>query len=120
MISGNAARDGDPHRGWFVGQFLPEGSPLKNPDIEVKWGIEPAGRTKASAGVNKVSKTLAILIKGTFIMNVDGKEIVLKEPGDYVYHEAGEVHTWQAVTDCVVLTVRWPSVADDQVRVSAD
>lgn len=114
MITGNAARDGDAYRGWFVGQFMPEDSPLKNNDVEVKWGIEPAGRTKAGAGVNRVGKTLTILVSGTFTMRINGQTITLEQPGDYVYHEPGEAHTWHAVTDSVVLTVRWPSVQNDQ------
>ena|SRR5690349_3710400 len=114
MVTGNAAEAGKNTRGWFTGQFLPEGSPLKNSDVEVKWGFEPAGTTKAGAGVNKVAKTLTVLVSGTFELHINDQKVVLQNPGDFVYFEPGEPHTWHAVTDSTVMSVRWPSIQNDQ------
>lgn len=114
MISGNAYQAGKDRRGWFVGQFLADDSPLKTDDVEIKWGVIKAGTTKAGAGVNNVAKTLTILIDGDFVMRVHSTDIPMRKQGDYVFTEPGEPHTWRAIANSTVLTVRWPSMKNDQ------
>ena len=49
--SGNAARDAEPFRGWFVGHFVPSELGLRSTDaVEVKWGTHALGDTRARVG----------------------------------------------------------------------
>jgi hypothetical protein len=49
---GNAAADGDQYRGWLLGHFIdPAAHGIRHTgDLEVKWGIHPAGQTRPAAG----------------------------------------------------------------------
>ena len=49
---GNAAQDGDQYRGWLLGHFIdPAAHGIRHTtDLEVKWGIHPAGQTRPAAG----------------------------------------------------------------------
>ncbi|MCP4714629.1 MAG: signal peptidase I [Deltaproteobacteria bacterium] len=119
---GNAA---DPeiqenHNGWFIGHFIND-IQRSTPDVEVKWGIHRAGDTKEKLALNEFAKTMSVLISGKFhLLFRKGsvkKEIPLERPGDYVLWDAGVAHGWHAVEDSTVLTVRWPSLAGDQLIV---
>lgn len=120
VTTGNAVTDGE--RGWFVGQFVPpEGGLRRRDDFEMKWGVHRKGERKTGSwAVNAVSTTLTILIDGegfNLRFRVAGveREARLRKRGDYVIWDAGVAHTWHAPSDCIVLTVRCPSVAADQV-----
>ena len=87
----------------------------------MKWGIHPEGERKVGEwALNELSTTFSILIEGEFLLwfKVDGevREVHLKDRGDYVIWDPGVGHTWEAPVDCVVLTIRCPSVDGDQVR----
>ncbi len=118
---GNANRDGK--RGWFVGQFVaPELGLRHRHDVEIKWGVHPRGESRPGAWVSyKVATSIVVLIKGEILIRVrDGGEVedvVLAMEGDYIIMPPIIEHLWEALTDCVVLTVRCPSVADDQRQV---
>ena len=118
---GNANRDGK--RGWFVGQFVASELGLRHrDDVEIKWGVHPRGEARPGSWVSyKVATTIVVLIRGEILIRVrDGGEIddvLLAMEGDYIILPPIVAHTWEALTDCVVLSVRCPSVADDQVEV---
>ena len=120
---GNAIPDAK--QGWFIGQFLPEsGGRRRRQDFEMKWGIHPKGERKTGEwAFNKVSTTLSILLKGEFIIwfRIKGEvhEARLQERGDYVIWDAGVAHTWEAQSNCVVLTIRCPSVEGDHMNADA-
>ncbi len=79
MKMGNAGVDGEARRGWFFGHFIPEG-PLHSTDVELKWGVHPAGEKRESFHASDPQvMTLAILIKGKFKANFEGKEFLWKE-----------------------------------------
>ncbi|GAB0494382.1 hypothetical protein MMPV_005675 [Pyropia vietnamensis] len=44
-----------------------------------------------------------------------GRVVDLVNEGDYVLWAPGVAHTWVAVEDSAVVTVRWPSLGGDQV-----
>lgn len=102
------------HRGWVMGHFMEEGSPFKTESFEIKWGRHQAGEHKEIAAHNDTAKSLAILIRGEFVVSFGDKEIVLNKEGDYVFWESGVVHSWRAKKDSLVITIRWPSVPEDQ------
>lgn len=111
-------------RGWFVGQFVAEsGSFRRRHDIELKWGIHKRGEKRTARVIYKRSTTIAISINGTCRIDLgNGNENTsefLAKPGDYVIIPPLIEHTWEAVSDCVVLTVRTPSVPGDLIESDA-
>jgi len=90
--SGNAADDGNNTRGWLLGHFIdPAEGVLSTRDVEVKWGV------------------LVLLVQGIFRISLTEGSIALRRQGDYALWGPGIGHSWEAVTDSVVVTVRWPS-----------
>ena len=120
FTTGNANRDGK--RGWFVGQFVaPELGLRHRQDVEIKWGVHPRGELRPGAWVSyKVATSVVILIRGEILIRIRAggeiEDVVLSTEGDYIIFPPRVEHTWQALTDCVVLTVRCPSVADDLLQ----
>lgn len=108
-------------RGWFVGQFVSEAEGLRRQvAVELKWGIHPKGESRQPRWVRyRTATTISILVSGVFVLEVraedSARQVTLQEAGDYVIMAPGVEHTWEAVTDSVVLTVRFPSLPDDQV-----
>jgi hypothetical protein len=113
ILTGNAARDAAPFRGWFVGHFVPAGFGLRSTDaVEVKWGTHALGETRATWATSGDATSLSLLLRGCIrLLFADGQQAVLSEPGDYALWPPGVAHRWQIERDnTVVLTVRWPSV----------
>jgi quercetin dioxygenase-like cupin family protein len=108
--AGNAAEDSKNHRGWFVGQFInPDLGVRHSEDTEVKWGIHPSGEKRPEWTADDQRTTLTILIEGHFRVDTTDGTSTMERPGDYVMWGPGVDHTWEALADSVVLTVRWPS-----------
>ena len=113
--TGNASLDSIPTRGWFVGSFLPDSAGIvKSADVEIKWGAHKAGESRATWVTGETRTAVSILVSGTCTYLFRDQEVTLTTPGDYVAWGVGTDHTWQAVTDCVVITVRWPSISAAQ------
>ncbi len=118
IVVGNAADEGQ--EGWFIGHFV-EGEALRRtPDVEVKWGVHSRGENKGGFTANRTARTMSVLVGGRrfrlrFPDGESPREVMLDKPGDYALWDAGIAHDWFAERDCVILTVRWPSVPDDQV-----
>ncbi len=116
ITSGNFNSQSEAYRGWIIGHFIDPSSPFHTSDFELKWGNHSAGESKSQVGTNQTAQSLAILISGQFQFEFpDQKQtIILKQLGDYVYYPAGISHTWKALEDCLLLTLRWPSLPHDQ------
>ncbi len=117
---GNAPRDAI--RGWFVGQFIPEEGLRRQTGLEIKWGAHEAGDRRANGwSMCETSTTISVLLRGQFVVSlrVDGQvhRVQLDEPGDYVVYGPGVPHTWEAPDECIVLSVRAPSVPDDEITI---
>lgn len=115
ITTGNAVREGHENsgRGWFVGRFIDSTEGLRCTDqVEVKWGIHLADQGKKLPDASRYGTTLTLLINGDFEVRFPemDRSVVLHNPGDYVMFSAGTLHSWKAITDSVVVTVRWPSV----------
>jgi len=111
ISAGNAFADGDKHRGWLVGNFIePPDSVLNSGDVEIKWGVHPAGEERADWTTGETRTSFMVLISGRFIQRLPDRQVELTKPGDYVSWGPGVVHAWRAIEDSVLLTVRWPSV----------
>jgi hypothetical protein len=112
---GNAKADQVRCSGWFVGQFVPAELGLRRQtDVELKWGIHPDGERRSRPWANQNATTIAVLIEGglrvTFHIDGTEQEVTLQTKGDYIVFGPEVVHTWEAVGDTVVLSVRFPSV----------
>jgi quercetin dioxygenase-like cupin family protein len=108
--SGNAAEDGRATRGWLLGHFIdPSEGVRSNKDVEVKWGIHPAGEKRAEWTADDQRTTLVLLIQGSFRIDLTETSVTLTRQGDYALWRPGIDHSWQALSDSIVVTVRWPS-----------
>ncbi|MBD2257698.1 signal peptidase I [Pseudanabaena sp. FACHB-2040] len=111
IVIGNAQREGNLRKGWFVGHFMPsESGPCSTSEVEVKWGVHAAGEGRSEWGVNPQATTLSILISGRFRLQFPQQEVVLAEPGDYALWLPGVGHTWLAEADSTIVSIRYPSV----------
>lgn len=107
---GNADLDAADDAGWLLGHFKPAGDTRHSPDVEVKWGVHPAGERRAAWVRGERRTALLVLISGRFRVELPGRSVLLERRGDYVVWGRGVDHSWRAEEDSVVLTVRWPSV----------
>ena len=111
FLQGNAALDGAARGGWMLGHFI-EGGPRHSTDIEIKWGVHSAGEQRTSSHTSDPRiMTLAILIKGKCKSNMNGKEVIWENEGDYLLYSHNLPHTFEAIEDSVTVTIRWPSIA---------
>lgn len=109
---GNAAKDGLDTRGWLLGHFIePVDDVRSTRDVEVKWGIHPAGDKRAEWTTDDKRTTLLLLVQGHFRIDLTEGSAVLSKQGDYAVWGPGIDHSWEAIEDTVVITVRWPSAS---------
>ncbi|AVT28573.1 MULTISPECIES: signal peptidase I [unclassified Plantactinospora] len=116
---GQAEIDGAENGGWLLGHFMPPGVDVRHSaEVEVKWGVHPAGDTRAEWVTGERRTALLVLVSGRFHVELRDRTVVLTRPGDYVVWGPGVDHSWLAPEPAVVLTVRWPSVAGYKVAAS--
>jgi quercetin dioxygenase-like cupin family protein len=110
--TGNAADDGSQNRGWLLGHFMdPSEGVRSTKDVEVKWGVHPAGEQRAAWTADDQRTTLVLLVSGRFRVELTEASVTMQRQGDYMVWGPGIDHSWQAEEDSVVITVRWPSDA---------
>ena len=108
---GNAAVDGRLRRGWLLGHFFPDENDVRHTDaVEVKWALQTAGDVRDRWVTHETRTTMLLLIEGHFRITFSCGAVELRAPGDYAVWGPGVDHTWHAVTDSVVITIRWPSL----------
>jgi hypothetical protein len=113
---GNAAIDRIRGTGWFVGQFVPPDWGLRHQtDVELKWAIHADGEQRRHGPeANGNATTISVLIHGVLraTFHIDGTPhvVTLQKEGDYVVFGPDVVHSWEALDDTVVLSVRFPSI----------
>lgn len=107
---GNATEDTHDYRGWLVGHFVRPTETLRSsPDVEIKWGIHAAGEHRTHWATDADRTTCVLLVHGQFRVQLNETPITLTHQGDYLIWGTPNRHTWEAITDSVVITVRWPS-----------
>jgi len=77
----------------------------------LKWGEHPCGEERTVASASEFERTVTLLLSGEFQVDFPElrKRAILNSPGDYVVFGPGVMHTWKVLSDCRVLTIRWPS-----------
>jgi hypothetical protein len=117
---GNAALESVDFRGWVVGHFVPEQMENRATSaVEIKWGAHQPGDAQEVWSFNKSATTMSLLIRGRDEITFPDKRVVLQKEGDYAIWEPGVPHKWRALDDCLVITIRWPSVANDIAYLTA-
>src|ERR1700741_1138014 len=107
---GNAAEDSKDDRGWLLGHFVnPLDDVRHSKDVEGKWATHPAGDKRAEWTSGDQRTTLLLLVDGQFRVDLTEGSRVLSTRGDYALWGPGIDHSWEALTDAVVMVVRWPS-----------
>lgn len=114
FILGNALADGKRHSGWLVGHFMVNGTLQHTNDVEVKFTMNPKGKSNEAVTANRVSRSMAILVAGKHRMFFGNTSVVLENVGDYALWGAGISHSWTALEDSTIVTIRWPSIREDQ------
>ena len=129
ITTGNAAVDGGDFGGWFVGDlntWQVTASPLysalnfglrDNHAIEIKWGVHSKGTTRPDGWASTSPfVTLSLLVHGAFNLDfrssgekLPAQRCQLRTAGDYAIWGQDCEHTWEAIEDSVILTVRWRS-----------
>lgn len=118
---GNVGTVASTRRGWFIGHFIDEDVYRQADDFEVKWGVHLPGEQNVQYAANKSAKTVSILIRGKFRLlfqtGSQVEEVLLQNEGDYALWLPGVYHHWiaEGEKETIILTIRWPSVAGDQV-----
>ena len=110
--SGNAAEDGLETRGWILGHFIdPSKGVRSSKDVEIKWFRHPAGDKRPEWTADDQRTTLVLLVEGNFRIDLTEASVTLEKQGDYLTWGPGIDHSWEALSESVVVTVRWPSAA---------
>nr|WP_062330272.1 hypothetical protein [Herbidospora sakaeratensis] len=107
---GNANADALLDRGWLLGHFRPSGDARHSDEVEIKWGVHPAGEERTQWVRGESRTAMIVLISGRFRMELPDRSVVLEKQGDYLVWGHGVDHSWVAEEESVVLTVRWPSL----------
>lgn len=108
--SGNAEDDAREYRGWILGHFIDPAEGIRSSkDVEIKWGIHPAGEKRADWTADDQRITVVFQVSGEFRIDLTEGSFTLERKGDYLIWGPGIDHSWEALTDAVVVTVRWPS-----------
>jgi hypothetical protein len=109
--TGNANDEAPTYRGWLLGHFIsPPESVRATGDLEVKWGIHPAGQQRHAWSTDEQRTTMLLLVSGRFRLDLSVGSVTLERQGDYAVWGPGIDHSWQAEQDSVVVSVRWPSL----------
>jgi hypothetical protein len=96
---GNAAMDGAPRRGWVVGHFRDPDDIRLSKDVEIKWGVHPAGEERAAWQGDEKRTTIILLVNGRFRINLSVGSHLLTNQGDYAMWGPGVGHSRHAEED---------------------
>ena len=116
---GNASEYGAKDGGWFVGHFVDGISPRNTKEVEIKWGTHFAGEERPGGSVT-FGSTVCVLIEGEFVVIVGSEQYHLRRRGDFAAWSGNVSHTWKALSDSTILTVRWPSLQSQQIKPAED
>jgi hypothetical protein len=114
IITGNFNTDRKGESDWVMG-FNPEAL-VQSKEVGLKWAKLKKGENKPIPFVNKISKTLSVLITGKIKVTWtdDGSSVTLEKEGDFVYSPPGRPHTREVLEDSFIISIRWPAIDGDQ------
>jgi hypothetical protein len=106
---GNTGVDGAERRGWLVGPFMDSDDVRFSDQVEIKWGVHPAGDRREAWFEEEKRTTVVMLVSGRFRIDLSVGTALLAEQGDYAMWGPGIGHSWRAEEESVVVTIRWPA-----------
>ena len=114
--TGNFNTEDQTHRQWVIGHFINSKSVFHNTDFEIRWANHKKGEKKDSPTSSEMAKTVSILVSGKCKLwfPEEDETIFLELGGDYVYFDKKTLHGFEALEDCLIITIRWPSLPDAQ------
>ena len=111
ILSGNAVAAAKQTRGWLLGHFMPGAdNPLRTDEVEVKWFVHPEGDARPEWAPGNPVRTLNVLVRGNVVLLFPDREVPLTREGDFGLFGPGVPHSFRAIEESLVLTVRWPSL----------
>ena len=76
--------------------------------------MHPDGEERRQALASDHATTISVLIRGclrvSFHVGETPQTVALEKEGDYVIFAPKTVHSWEAIGETIVLSVRFPSV----------
>lgn len=103
-------------KGWICGQFFPEGSILKNNELEVKYNELKPGDFYPEH-LHPKGKEVVVIIKGKVKWLLDGKEFILQER-DFIFLENNVKEAVVEVLEpTITVSVRTPSIPNNKILV---
>lgn len=114
IAEGNLVSEALGERGWAVGAFdqrvAHADSDMRfTSSAEMKWSTHKRGELRHSGWGIAPSTSLTALVQGAFFVEFLDRHFTLNEPGDFVIWVPDMAHTWEALADSTMLTLRWPS-----------
>lgn len=120
---GNAGDDAGENRSWLVGHFKSPADIRHSNETEVKWSTHPQGDARPEWNPGEHERTVLILVSGRWRLDLRAgahvDTVVMERPGDYVVWGPGVDHTWEALDDSTMVTVRWPSLVRPRHHVTS-
>ncbi|MFH0739630.1 MAG: cupin domain-containing protein [bacterium] len=114
-FAGNWVEAGKDHRGWFLGSFFEEGSPLKTENVEVFYCEHNAG-DMCNAHYHQEKVEVIILLEGMAKYSVNGNENTLKS-GDFLFVDVNNVIEGEYFEASKIISIHSPSIPSDKVVV---
>lgn len=116
---GNVNQFSKERKGWIVGHFMPDNSPLKTRNVEVKWINRKKGEIKKGHQNKQTAQTLIILISGKFMVRLPNRkrEFVLSKEGDFVSFDSSACpHESKTLEDSRAIVIKWPSLPNKGMK----
>lgn len=113
---GHADRDAGENHSWLVGHFKNPDDLRYDTDVEIKVSRHRAGDVRDGWAVGEVRRTFFMVMAGRWELEFSEENggrretVMLDGPGAYAMWGQEVAHRWRALTDAMVITVRWPSV----------
>ena len=98
--------------GWFVGNFKP--SIFQSNKFELGVKLLKEGE-KEPSHYQKTAYEITYVVSGQCILN---EQLLLK--GDVLLVEPEEIGSFEAITDCILVVAKTPSMPDDKYLVLGD
>jgi glyoxylate utilization-related uncharacterized protein len=84
-------------RRWILGHIIdPAEGVRSSKDVEIKWGIHPAGEKRTEWTADDQRTTLVFHVSGEFRIDLTEGSFTLERQGDYLVWGPGIDHSWEA------------------------